>query len=217
MAVTVEREQFELPDDEKDVGENDERISLVQQLAELEEAVRKARMVKSRQKEESALEVAHHSFCFSPQKRDRKLSDEEQQEEAKRPKSPESEGVQLAEQRGSGGEGGEEMAQFMDRMPPFMDRTEEQIIQVADAMWDESKRKLKLIDEEQQEEAKRPKPPEREGVQLAEQHGSGGEGGEQMETDMREIPLGVGFGLGSGSTRPYVFRPLGSAPAPTAL
>jgi len=57
----------------------------------------------------SALEVAHHSFCFSPSKRDRKLSDEEQQEEAKRPKSPEREGVQLAEQRGSGGEGGEEM------------------------------------------------------------------------------------------------------------
>jgi hypothetical protein len=79
------------------------------------------------------------------------------------------------------------------------------------------KRERKLSDEEQQEEAKRPKSPEREGVQLAEQHGSGGEGGEQMETDMREIPLGVGFGLGSGSTRPYVFRPLGSAPAPTAL
>ena len=80
-----------------------------------------------------------------------------------------------------------------------------------------SKRERKLSDEEQQEEAKRPKSPEREGVQLAEQHGSGGEGGEQMETDMREIPLGVGFGFGSGSTRPYVFRPLGSAPAPTAL
>jgi len=147
VAVTVEREQFELPDDEKDVGENAE-LSLVQQPAELEEAVGEARMVKNRDEEEnmSALEVAHHSFCFSPPKRDRKLSDEEQQEEAKRPK-----------------------------------------------------------------------PPEREGVQLAEQHGSGGEGGEQMETDMREIPLGVGFGLGSGSTRPYVFRPLGSAPAPTAL
>ena len=215
VAVTVEREQFELPDDEKGVGGNAE-LSLVQQPAELEEAVGEARMVKSRQDEEdmSALEVAHHSFCFSPSKRDRKLSDEEQQEEAKRPKSPEREGVQLAEQRGSGGEGGEEMG---IEMPQFMDRTEEQIIQWADAMWDESKRKLKLLDEEQQEEAKRPKPPEREGVQLAEQHGSGGEGGEQMETDMREIPLGVGFGFGSGSTRPYVFRPLGSAPAPTAL
>ena len=59
-----------------------------------------------------------------------------------------------------------------------------------------SKRERKLSDEGQQEEAKRPKSPEREGVQLAEQHGSGGEGGEQMQTDMREIPLGVGFGLG---------------------
>ena len=45
----------------------------------------------------SVLEVAHHSFCFSPPKRDRKLSDEEQQE-AKRPKSPEREGVQQAEE-----------------------------------------------------------------------------------------------------------------------
>jgi hypothetical protein len=36
------------------------------------------------------------------------LSYERQQEEAKRPKSPETEDVQLAEQHGSGGEGGEE-------------------------------------------------------------------------------------------------------------
>ena len=153
VAVTVEREQFELPDDEKGVGGNAE-LSLVQQPAELEEAVGEARTVKSRQEEEdmSALEVAHHSFCFSPSKRDRKLSDEEQQEEAKRPKSPEREGVQLAEQRGSGGEGGEEMG---IEMPQFMDRTEEQIIQWADAMWDRSKRDLKLSDEEQQEEASR--------------------------------------------------------------
>ena len=154
VTVTVEREQFELPDDEKDVGENAE-LSLVQQPAELEEAVGEARMVKSRQEEEdmSALEVAHHSFCFSPQKRDRKLSDEEQQEEAKRPKSPEREGVQLAEQRGSGGEGGEEMG--IERPQFRMDMTEEQIIQRADAMWDRSKRDLKLSDEEQQEEASR--------------------------------------------------------------
>ena len=81
-----------------------------------------------------------------------------------------------------------------------------------------SKRERKLSDEGQQEEAKRPKSPEREGVQLAEQHGSGGECGEEMETDMREIryPV-VGFGFGSGSTRPYVYSGLGSAPAPTAL
>jgi hypothetical protein len=65
---------------------------------------------------------------------------------------------------------------------------------------------------------KRPKSPEREGVQLAEQHGSEGEGGEEMETDMRETryPV-VGFGFGSGPTRPYSYPGLGSAPAPTAL
>ena len=80
------------------MGENDELISLVQQPAELEEAVGETRMVKSREEEDmSVLEVAHHSFCFSPPKRDRKLSDEEQQE-TKRPKSPEREGVQLAEE-----------------------------------------------------------------------------------------------------------------------
>ena len=77
------------------------------------------------------------------------------------------------------------------------------------------KRDRKLSDEEQQEEAKRPKSPERESMQLAEQHGSGGEGGEQMETDMRETlwnpnPV-VGFGFGSSSTGPYVYSGLGSA------
>jgi hypothetical protein len=50
-------------------------------------------------------EVVQHCFNF-PSKRERKLSDEGQQEEAKRPKSPEREGVQLAEQHGSGGECG---------------------------------------------------------------------------------------------------------------
>jgi hypothetical protein len=49
----------------------------------------------------------HHFFSFSSRKRECKLSDEGQQEEAKRPKSPEKEDVQLAEQHGSGGEGGE--------------------------------------------------------------------------------------------------------------
>ena len=39
VAVAVEREQVELPDFEEGVGENDELISLVQQPAELEEAV----------------------------------------------------------------------------------------------------------------------------------------------------------------------------------
>ena len=109
MAATVEREQVVLPDFEEGVGENDELISLVQQPAELEEAVGEARMVKSREEEDMSVwgvDKVHHAFSFCPPKRDRKLSDEEQQEEAKRPKSPEREGVQLAEQHGSGGECG---------------------------------------------------------------------------------------------------------------
>ena len=47
----------------------------------------------------------HHSFCFSPPKRERKLSGEDQQEEAKRSKSPEKEDVQQVKQHGSGDEG----------------------------------------------------------------------------------------------------------------
>ena len=109
--VAVEREQVELPDFEEGVGENDELISLVQQPAELEEAVGEARMVKSREEEDMSVwgvDRVHHAFSFCPPKRDRKLSDEEQQE-AKRPKSPAKEDVQQAEQHGSGGECGEEM------------------------------------------------------------------------------------------------------------
>ena len=68
----------------------------MQQPEELEEAVGDARLVKSRDEEDMSVRGvfrAHHSFCFSTPKRDRKLSDEEQQEEAKRPKSPEREGA----------------------------------------------------------------------------------------------------------------------------
>jgi hypothetical protein len=75
------------------------------------------------------VERAHHYFCFSPPKRDRKLSDEEEQDEAKRPKSPEREGVQLAEQHGNGGEGGEELH--------AMDMTKEQLDQYCNAMQQE--------------------------------------------------------------------------------
>ena len=119
--VAVECEQVELPDYKEGVGENDELISLVQQPAELEEAAGDARVVKSREEDQDisgrVVEKAHHSFCFSPPKRDRKLSDEEQQDEAKRPKSPEREGVQLAEQHDSGGECGEQMREIL-RMNP---------------------------------------------------------------------------------------------------
>ena len=73
------------------------------------------------------------------------------------------------------------------------------------------KRDRKLSDEEQQE-AKRPKSPAKEDVQQAEQHGSGGECGEEMETDMREILYPeVGCGFGSSSTRSFVYSGMGSA------
>ena len=101
--VAVEREQ-EPTDHEEGVEEEGELTSLVQQPEAVEEAAGVARLFGGRGVGESA----HHSFSFSPSKRDRKLSDEEQQE-AKRPKSPAKEDVQQAEQHGSGGEGGEEM------------------------------------------------------------------------------------------------------------
>ena len=89
--------------------EEDEIISLAQQPEVVEEAASDTGVMDGRGKEEAegradVHEVVQHCFNF-PSKRERKLSDdEEQQEEAKRPKSPEKEGVQLAEQHGSGGE-----------------------------------------------------------------------------------------------------------------
>ena len=77
------------------------------QPEEVEEAADNARLVDEEDGSERVLEVVKHSFSFPSPKRERKLSDEGQQEEAKRPKSPEREGMQLAEQHGSGGEGGE--------------------------------------------------------------------------------------------------------------
>ena len=53
------------------------------------------------------------------------MSDEEQQEDAKQPKSPVKEDVQQAEQHGSGGEGGDEME--TEHMPWRMGMTEEEI------------------------------------------------------------------------------------------
>jgi hypothetical protein len=46
--VADEREQVELPDYEEGAGENDELISLMQQPAELDEAVGDARLMGSR-------------------------------------------------------------------------------------------------------------------------------------------------------------------------
>ena len=70
--VAVEREQ-EPTNHEEGVEEEGELISLVQQPEAVEEAAGVARLFGSRGLGESA----HHSFCFSPPKRDRKLSDEE--------------------------------------------------------------------------------------------------------------------------------------------
>ena len=88
--------------------EEDELSSLAQQPEVAEEAASDTGVMDGRGKEEAegradVHEVVQHCFNF-PSKRERKLSDEGQQEEAKRPKSPEREGVQLAEQHGSGGE-----------------------------------------------------------------------------------------------------------------
>ena len=98
--VAVEREQVELLDYEEGVGENDELISLVQQPEAVEEATGVARLFGGRGLGESVWHMPH-SFSFSAPKQ---LSDEEQQEEAKRLKSPAKENVQQAEQHGIGGE-----------------------------------------------------------------------------------------------------------------
>ena len=82
------------------------------------EAAGNARLMGSRGEADTSgrvVEVVQHSFSFSLPKRERKLSDEEQ-EEAKWPKSPEREDEQQAEQPGSGGEGGEEEER---EMPSF--------------------------------------------------------------------------------------------------
>ena len=84
-------------------------------------------------------------------------------------------------------------------------------------MWDESKRKLKLSDEEQQEEAKRPKSPEREGVQLAEQHGSGGECGPQFRFGMTKEQQEQWANAMQQEYNDKYGSVLDSAPAPTAL
>jgi hypothetical protein len=72
----------------------------------------------------------HHSVCLSPPRRERKLSGEDQQEDAKRSKSPEKEDVGQADQHGSGGEGGEEMEteHVPLRMYMTLDWTEEEWI-----------------------------------------------------------------------------------------
>ena len=78
--VAVEREQ-EQPDHEEGVEEEGEFISLVQQPEAVEEDAGAARLFGSRGVEESGLFVfdrVHHTFCFPPPKRGRKLSNEDQ-------------------------------------------------------------------------------------------------------------------------------------------
>ena len=74
--------------------EEDELSSLAQQPEVAEEAASDTGVMDGRGKDEVE---GRHCFNFPP-KRERELSDEEQKEEAKRPKSPEKEGVQLAEE-----------------------------------------------------------------------------------------------------------------------
>ena len=107
------------------------------------------------------------------------------------------------EQHGSGGEGGGEI--YREDM-----RIKEILLGVG---FFPPKRDRKLSDEEQQE-AKRPKSPAKEDVQQTEQHGSGGECGDEMETEtvvgFARYPV-VGFGFGSSSTGPLSYPGLGSA------
>jgi len=88
---------------ERSVEEEGESISLEQQPEAVEEGAGAARVAGSMGVEESGLFIydrVHHTFCFSQpsEKRGRKLSGENQQEEAKRPKSPEKEDEQQAGQ-----------------------------------------------------------------------------------------------------------------------
>jgi hypothetical protein len=88
---------------ERRVEEEGESISIEQQPEAVEEGAGAARASGSMGVEESGLFIydrVHQTFCFSQpsEKRGRKLSGENQQEEAKRPKSPEKEDEQQAGQ-----------------------------------------------------------------------------------------------------------------------
>ena len=83
--VAVEREQ-EPTDHEEGVEEEGELTSLVQQPEAVEEAAGVARLFGGRGLGESVWHIPH-SFSFSPQKRDRKLSDEEQTRSSRRRRS----------------------------------------------------------------------------------------------------------------------------------
>ena len=119
----ADKREQELPVHDESEDDN-ELVHLEYQPEQGEEAAGNATLMSSRgegDRSERVAEVAQHLFfqLFSTEERERKLSDENQQEEAKRPKSPEREDVQLAEQHGSGGEGGEEMEREMGERLSF--------------------------------------------------------------------------------------------------
>ena len=97
--MAIEHKQ-EKPDHEEGVEEEGELFSLVQQPEAVEKAVVVERLFGSKGMGESAQgdDRVHHSVCLSPPRRERKLSGEDQQEDAKRSKSPEKEDVQQAGQ-----------------------------------------------------------------------------------------------------------------------
>jgi hypothetical protein len=86
---------------ERRVEEEGESISIEQQPEAVEEGAGAARLPGSKRVEESELFVfdsVHQTYCFAPQRRERKLSGEDQQEDAKRSKPPEKEDGQQAGQ-----------------------------------------------------------------------------------------------------------------------
>ena len=145
--VAIEHKQ-EKPDHEEGVEEEGELFSLVQQPEAVEKAVVVERLFGSKGMGESAQgdDRVHHSVCLSPPRRERKLSGEDQQEDAKRSKSPEKEDVGQAEQHGSGGEGGEEMEtehEMETEIPQWrFDMTKEQMRQWCETVSMIQKRRL---------------------------------------------------------------------------
>ena len=115
----------------------------MQQPEAVEEAAVVERLFGSKAVGESAQggDRVHHSFFFPPPKRERNLSGEVQQEDAKRPKSPEKEDVGQAEQHGSGGEGGDEMETEIPQLRFGM--TKEQVDRYANAMQQEYNKESK--------------------------------------------------------------------------
>ena len=133
----VDEHEQVLPAYEDSEEEEDELSSLAQQPEVVEEAASDAGLMGCRVKEEEdgradVPEVAQHCFNFPSSE---SANFPTRGSKRKRPKSPEREGVQLAEQHGSGGEGGEEME--IERPQFRFDMTKEQLDQYCNAMQQE--------------------------------------------------------------------------------